>query len=144
MYLQERRIALAEGRPVPQDLLGILLTAADEAGQAMTDEELWEDVHDVMGAGTPFSAGFLPFLCCFECSLCVIVDEAGQAMTDEELWEDVHDVMGAGTPLLFISVVTFDCLFLSMSSHISAAAGARTTCRNLDRYCSLLATFLLC
>jgi cytochrome P450 len=36
---------------VPQDLLGILLTAADESGQAMTDEELWEDVHDVMGAG---------------------------------------------------------------------------------------------
>jgi hypothetical protein len=26
--LQERRIALAEGRLVPQDLLGILLTAA--------------------------------------------------------------------------------------------------------------------
>ncbi|WIA42697.1 hypothetical protein OEZ86_008649 [Tetradesmus obliquus] len=49
--IQERRIALAAGQPVPQDLLGILLTAADEAGQAMTDEELWEDVHDVMGAG---------------------------------------------------------------------------------------------
>lgn len=28
---QERRIALAAGQPVPQDLLGILLTAADEA-----------------------------------------------------------------------------------------------------------------
>jgi hypothetical protein len=48
---QERRVALAEGRPVAQDLLGVLLTAADEAGQKMTDEELWEDVHDVMGAG---------------------------------------------------------------------------------------------
>lgn len=34
-----------------QDLLGVLLTAADEAGQKMTDEELWVDVHDVMGAG---------------------------------------------------------------------------------------------
>lgn len=44
-------MALAEGRPVPQDLLGVLLTAADEAGHMMTDEELWEDVHDVMGAG---------------------------------------------------------------------------------------------
>lgn len=44
-------MALAEGLPVPQDLLGVLLTAADEAGQKMTDEELWEDVHDVMGAG---------------------------------------------------------------------------------------------
>jgi Cytochrome P450 len=25
--------------------------ARDEEGQAMTDEELWEDVHDIMGAG---------------------------------------------------------------------------------------------
>ena len=50
---QERRIALAAGEAVPQDLLGVLLTAADERGQHMTDEELWEDVHDVMGAGAP-------------------------------------------------------------------------------------------
>lgn len=48
---QERRVALGEGRPVPQDLLGVLLTAADDEGRGMTDEELWEDVHDVMGAG---------------------------------------------------------------------------------------------
>lgn len=46
-WSQERREALAAGRPVPQDLLGVLLTAADEAGHMMTDEELWEDVHDV-------------------------------------------------------------------------------------------------
>lgn len=49
--ISDRRAALACGRPVPQDLLGELLAAADEAGQALTDEELWEDVHDVMGAG---------------------------------------------------------------------------------------------
>jgi hypothetical protein len=49
--VQERRVALSESRPVPQDLLGVLLTAADESGQALNDEELWEDVHDVMGAG---------------------------------------------------------------------------------------------
>eukprot|EP00878_Enallax_costatus_P019160 GHUV01020204.1.p1 GENE.GHUV01020204.1~~GHUV01020204.1.p1 ORF type:complete len:498 (+),score=145.15 GHUV01020204.1:378-1871(+) len=49
--IQERRIALAAGEAVPQDLLGVLLTAADERGEHMTDEELWEDVHDVMGAG---------------------------------------------------------------------------------------------
>lgn len=42
---------MLEGRPVPQDLLGVLLTAADETGQTLNDEELWEDVHDVMGAG---------------------------------------------------------------------------------------------
>ena len=27
------------------------LQAEDENGQKMTDEELWEDVHDIMGAG---------------------------------------------------------------------------------------------
>ncbi len=27
------------------------LQAEDENGQEMTDEELWEDVHDIMGAG---------------------------------------------------------------------------------------------
>lgn len=51
--LQERRVALAEGRAVPQDLLGVLLTAADEAGQKMTDEELWEDVHDGASGAEP-------------------------------------------------------------------------------------------
>jgi hypothetical protein len=49
-------VTLSQGLPVPQDLLGILLTAADESGQAMTDEELWEDVHDVMGAGMLYMA----------------------------------------------------------------------------------------
>lgn len=27
------------------------MQAEDEEGQRMTDEELWEDVHDIMGAG---------------------------------------------------------------------------------------------
>jgi cytochrome P450 len=27
------------------------MQATDEKGQHMTDEELWEDIHDVMGAG---------------------------------------------------------------------------------------------
>jgi len=51
--IQERRQALAAGQPVPQDLLGVLLTSGggEDGGQPMTDEELWEDVHDVMGAG---------------------------------------------------------------------------------------------
>lgn len=33
------------------DLLDMLLQATDDNGVPMTDEELWEDVHDVMGAG---------------------------------------------------------------------------------------------
>ena len=35
----------------PRDLLDMLLMATDEQGEPMTEEELWEDVHDVMGAG---------------------------------------------------------------------------------------------
>lgn len=57
---QERRVALAAGEAVPQDLLGVLLTAADDRGDHMTDEELWEDVHDVMGAGGVVSLVLLP------------------------------------------------------------------------------------
>ncbi|KAG2490073.1 hypothetical protein HYH03_011538 [Edaphochlamys debaryana] len=49
--IQERRGALQAGRPGRDDLLQLLLSATDESGVGMTDEELWEDVHDVMGAG---------------------------------------------------------------------------------------------
>jgi len=35
----------------PRDLLDMLLMATDEHGEPMSEEELWEDVHDVMGAG---------------------------------------------------------------------------------------------
>eukprot|EP00887_Chlorella_sp_A99_P004562 scaffold84.g4562.t1 len=34
-----------------RDVLDILLQAKDDDGVPMTDQELWEDVHDVMGAG---------------------------------------------------------------------------------------------
>eukprot|EP00884_Botryococcus_braunii_P015417 jgi/Botrbrau1/2559/Bobra.0079s0045.1 len=49
--IQKRRDKLASGDEGENDLLGVLLQARDEEGQAMTDEELWEDVHDIMGAG---------------------------------------------------------------------------------------------
>jgi cytochrome P450 len=42
---------LRAGEQGPDDLLGTLLTTVDEDGTALTDEELWEDVHDIMGAG---------------------------------------------------------------------------------------------
>ena len=42
MGAQERRAALAAGGAPRADLLGVLLDARDEAGQPMTDEELWE------------------------------------------------------------------------------------------------------
>ncbi|GLC47259.1 hypothetical protein PLESTB_001835900 [Pleodorina starrii] len=49
--IQERRTALSSGLPGKDDLLQALLTATDEVGRGLTDEELWEDVHDIMGAG---------------------------------------------------------------------------------------------
>ncbi|EFJ41317.1 cytochrome P450 [Volvox carteri f. nagariensis] len=49
--IQERRTALAAGLPGRDDLLQALLTATDDAGRGLSDEELWEDVHDIMGAG---------------------------------------------------------------------------------------------
>ena len=32
-------------------MLASLLSARDDDGTPLTDEELWEDVHDIMGAG---------------------------------------------------------------------------------------------
>lgn len=49
--IQERRKALERGDPAPDDLLATLLTATNEDGSPLTDDELWDDVHDVMGAG---------------------------------------------------------------------------------------------
>ena len=51
--VSERRAALAEDpdHHCTNDLLGQLLTAEDDEGNAVTDEELWHDVHDIMGAG---------------------------------------------------------------------------------------------
>lgn len=50
--VQQRRELMKNGEKTPDDLLGTLLTAVDpEDGTSLTDEELWEDVHDVMGAG---------------------------------------------------------------------------------------------
>jgi len=48
--------SLAAGSPSPppfepRDLLDSLLLATDGDGRPLTDDELWEDVHDVMGAG---------------------------------------------------------------------------------------------
>lgn len=49
--IADRRQDLAEGKPGKDDLLNSLLEARDVDGLPLSDEELWEDVHDVMGAG---------------------------------------------------------------------------------------------
>ncbi|KAG2435417.1 hypothetical protein HYH02_011918 [Chlamydomonas schloesseri] len=49
--IAERRATLAAGGEGRDDLLQALLTATEEDGRGLSDEELWEDVHDIMGAG---------------------------------------------------------------------------------------------
>lgn len=54
--IAERRRSLAErgaagGDAEARDVLDMLLQATDDNGVPMTDSELWEDVHDIMGAG---------------------------------------------------------------------------------------------
>lgn len=49
--MQERREAWGATGQAGDDLLGVLLQAQDEEGRQLSDEELWEDVHDIMGAG---------------------------------------------------------------------------------------------
>ena len=52
ILLQARRNSIQKGEKTPDDLLGTLLSSVDpEDGSSLTDEELWEAVHDVMGAG---------------------------------------------------------------------------------------------
>ncbi|PNW87838.1 hypothetical protein CHLRE_01g003850v5 [Chlamydomonas reinhardtii] len=49
--IAERRASLAAGGRGRDDLLQALLTATEDDGRGLSDEELWEDVHDIMGAG---------------------------------------------------------------------------------------------
>ncbi|CAI7819201.1 unnamed protein product, partial [Closterium sp. NIES-54] len=49
--IEERREKWRATGDAGDDLLGVLLGATDEQGRPLQDEELWEDVHDVMGAG---------------------------------------------------------------------------------------------
>ncbi|CAI5470071.1 unnamed protein product [Closterium sp. Yama58-4] len=49
--IEERREQWRATGDAGDDLLGVLLGATDEQGRPLQDEELWEDVHDVMGAG---------------------------------------------------------------------------------------------
>lgn len=56
--IMQRRQDLRKGMK-KKDLLGSLLEVYDEDGSQMTDEELWEDVHDIMGAGHETTASVL-------------------------------------------------------------------------------------
>lgn len=60
--ITERRSDLVKGLTEKNDLLGSLLKVYDEDGNQMTDEELWEDVHDIMGAGHETTASALAAL----------------------------------------------------------------------------------
>eukprot|EP00210_Caulerpa_lentillifera_P007260 g6946.t1 len=60
--ITQRRSDLSKGHQERNDLLGSLLKVYDEDGNKMTDEELWEDVHDIMGAGHETTASALSAL----------------------------------------------------------------------------------
>ena len=57
--ITQRRQQLKQGDEKKKDLLGSLLDVYDEDGNKMQDEELWEDVHDIMGAGHETTASAL-------------------------------------------------------------------------------------
>lgn len=57
--ITQRRQYLKQGGEPKKDLLGSLLNVYDEDGNKMQDEELWEDVHDIMGAGHETTASAL-------------------------------------------------------------------------------------
>lgn len=49
--LEAPAAALPLTAPRPTPATCPLAQATDDSGQGMSDEELWEDVHDIMGAG---------------------------------------------------------------------------------------------
>ena len=57
--ITQRREERTNGEDQKKDLLGSLLEVYDEDGNKMSDEELWEDVHDIMGAGHETTASAL-------------------------------------------------------------------------------------
>lgn len=76
----ERRAALERGGGGKDDLLGDLLTAEDPEGHRATDEELWHDIHDIMGAGHETTATTAAATI-----YCVSAHPDVQAKVDEEL-----------------------------------------------------------
>jgi cytochrome P450 len=59
--IEERRQRIREGAAdMPEDLMTELINIQEEQGKdAFTDTELWEDIHDVMGAGHETTANTL-------------------------------------------------------------------------------------
>eukprot|EP00240_Pyramimonas_obovata_P000733 CAMPEP_0118932954 /NCGR_PEP_ID=MMETSP1169-20130426/10801_1 /TAXON_ID=36882 /ORGANISM="Pyramimonas obovata, Strain CCMP722" /LENGTH=583 /DNA_ID=CAMNT_0006875663 /DNA_START=463 /DNA_END=2215 /DNA_ORIENTATION=+ len=90
--IHARREALQAGAPRNGDLLEVLLDAQVEDPEGtgevgMTDKELWEDVHDVMGAGHETTASTLT-ACLYSCSQHPEVDARVQA--------EIAAVLGVG------------------------------------------------
>lgn len=57
--VDDRRKALAEGRPVPNDLLGMLMRATDDADGRMTNQQLRDEVMTLVLAGHETTANAL-------------------------------------------------------------------------------------
>eukprot|EP00898_Chlorokybus_atmophyticus_P004687 jgi/Chlat1/5219/Chrsp33S05189 len=86
----ERRAARDAGvKANSSDLLEVLLGAKDDNGVGLTDEELWEDVHDVMGAGHDTTASTMS-----ACIYCIAQNPQVEAKVVEEL----RSVLGGRLP----------------------------------------------
>eukprot|EP00976_Prorocentrum_cordatum_P082374 1184788-Prorocentrum_minimum.AAC.1 len=90
--IRARREALAKGAPRNGDLLEVLLDAQAEDPDGtgvpgMTDKELWEDVHDVMGAGHETTASTLT-ACLYSTSQ--------HPEVDLKVQEELEAVLGTG------------------------------------------------
>lgn len=58
--IEERRQQIRKAEDVPEDLMTTLIRIQQDTGEAnFTDTDLWEDIHDVMGAGHETTANTL-------------------------------------------------------------------------------------
>mmetsp|Transcript_8642 Transcript_8642/g.28358 ORF Transcript_8642/g.28358 Transcript_8642/m.28358 type:complete len:536 (-) Transcript_8642:735-2342(-) len=88
--IEDRRRRMLAGEACPRDLLGSLLQAQMDqvaaGGEGFTDFELWEDVHDVMGAGHETSANVMT---------CALWEVAMHPEVDAQVCEELQELGGS-------------------------------------------------
>jgi len=86
--IQERRRKIQAGEEVPADLMTALIEAQEE-GENFGDDELWEDVHDVMGAGHETTANTLT---------AALWEVASNPEIDAKISRELEEVLGGKLP----------------------------------------------